>query len=192
MIRKIAALVMAAELLLLVLIPLAAWTANMVGLSAMNLFAEEGIRWFCLHFGALIMPPYMALLVLLLQTVGAWQTAKLLQWPLTFTRERIMAFSTMAILLLLLFMPIILNYTPLLSVTGGLLLSPWLSIFPYALCIIVWFTSLIYAVQTQQIHSFADVLEMLVCGPRLYVVLMPIVMLANLLYGITLYVLPSY
>lgn len=187
MIRRTLAYVFVTELIALVLIMLGSWTASMVGLNTANLFEEEGLRWFFLHLGELIDPSYLCLLICIMMVVGAVHHTGLLRFSDEHRKERLSALIVGLVLSLLFLMPVLVSYSPLLSVTGQVQLSPWMALAPYAYCFIILLVSGLFALRTRQAKSPDTLVELYTAGLREYALLLPICMLGNLLYGLVLF-----
>lgn len=197
MMRRLANLLCVTELALFIIVPLVAWVASVLGANIVNLVSEEALRWFFYHAADILSSAHLSLLILALTAVGAMQESGFVsQLYLLFTNKdrlqhRKAIFGSIAFLLiviLVLMLPVMFNFTALLSVSGTLFpSSPWLSGFPLALCAGTIATSLLYATFSSQIVGVASITNLLTQGFSRYGIWIVDVMMGGMIYHIVKY-----
>lgn len=196
--RRLANLLCVIELALFLIVPLSAWVASVLGANIVNLISEEAIRWFFNNGSSFLVSPHLALLILALTAIAAVKESQLsihisslLLHHKRHSEHRkafLGALIFFMLVLLLLVLPVIFNYSALMSVSGTFFpSSPWLSGFPLAFCIDVILSSLIYATFSSQINGVESIVNLFTQGFQRYGIWFVDVMMGGVLYHIIKY-----
>lgn len=195
LLKRLANYICLAELLLLLVIPMATWIASVLGTPVANLFTEEALRWVFRESASLFISKPFAFLLLILILLGTLSTSGiLLEFRARCHRKAL--YATLCFLgayLLLLVLPILLNYNPLLSIKGTLFpSSPWLSGFPFFLSGGLITANVLYAVLAHRIRSVGQIPHMLAWGFAQHAVWIIVCMLGQLLLRMFSYCFSNY
>lgn len=182
------------------LLPLLAWLGRAAGFPLGNLFSSEGIRWYYLHIQDCYRSPFMTVVFPVVLVLGAIERSGLSEiiedsvskgvLSLTYRQRKacLMAGTFLLLylagMLLLLFGP----YAILLSVTGHLYPSPFVSGILQTMSLGFVLTSLLYAVLSFHLRGWQECLSVLYWGIQRYDVWILISMLAVQLYNALCYV----
>lgn len=155
------------------LLPLLAWLGSAAGFPLGNLFSSEGIRWYYLHIQDCYRSPFMTVVFPVVLVLGAIERSGLSEiiedsvskgvLSLTYRQRKacLMAGTFLLLylagMLLLLFGP----YAILLSVTGHLYPSPFVSGILQTMSLGFVLTSLLYAVLSFHLRGWQECLSVL-------------------------------
>jgi len=190
--KRIAEILCLVELLLLILFPIGAWVASMLGADIVNLVSEEALRWLFQHGPEELISVHLALLILFIAAVGAVQECGII----TVMRHHEHRYQRRALrvslgcflfITLLLLTPVVMRQSALLSVTGSLIPSPWLYGFPLAMCVNVIVSSILFAAFNRTLHGIFSITHLLSAGISRYGLLVVDFMMASLLVAIIKY-----
>lgn len=165
--RRLAYILCLAELLLLILVPLAAWLASVLKFDVVNLVSEEGLRWLFSHGAKALASYQLIILILLLSAVGAVHESGVYQdFRQSRFRNRPLRITAIFFLfiMLMLVLPFFMTHNPLLGVTGSFAPSPWLYGTPLVFCVTLIFCSLLYSALKGRLKDFMDIPSMLSYG----------------------------
>ena len=215
--KRISYIIILVEIILLVLLPVGAWLASVLGGNIQNPVSEEGIRWLFQHGAASLAaePKYMANIMLLVMAVGAvkesrwlvdWMTeawnggkgndtsAKTERGGRMVTDEgRRRRFALRCAIFYLLCAMLCLTavlfmpHSPLLGVTGSIVPSPWLTGFGAAIFLHVIVACIIYKAVQGTLGGGLGIPQICTAGFRLYGEWMAVFMLFSLLVRIGKY-----
>ena len=152
------------------LLPLLAWLGSAAGFPLGNLFSSEGIRWYYLHIQDCYRSPFMAVVFPVVLVFGAIERSGL--------SEIIKDTISKGVL----------SHAILLSVTGHLYPSPFVSGILQTMSLGFVLTSLLYAVLSFHLRGWQECLSVLYWGIQRYDVWILISMLAAQLYNTLCYV----
>ena len=214
---RIQYIIILVEIILLVLLPVGAWLASVLGGNIQNPVSEEGIRWLFQHGAASLVaePRYLANIVLLVMAVGAVKESRILDdWKiLAVGRDRIevnrskteragemvtderrrrrfaLRCAVFYLLCALFFLIAVLfmPHSPLLGVTGSIVPSPWLTGLCAAIFLNVIVASILYRAIQGTLGGLLGIPRICTAGLRLYGEWLPVFMLFTLLVRIGKY-----
>ena len=192
--HRVASVLLAGLLAAHVLLPLLAWLGSAAGYPLGNLFSSEGLRWYFLHVQDCFHSPPMAVVFPVILVMGALERSGLYDimkesmwkgaWSLTYRQRRaclmagVFLLLFLAGLLLLLFGP----HAILLSVTGHLYPSPFVSGILQTLSLGIVVASLLYAVLSSHLRGWQECLSVMYWGIQRHGIWILIVMLAVQFY----------
>ena len=178
--RVLLTIVLVATLLL----PMVSWLLSLTGLHVRSLFSDDGLRWLFLH-GASSMFGYATQVAFFaLQAIGAMRFVRLdgsEYRRFAFLMTLLVAAVFDALLLIAIFHP----RSPLVSLTGSLMPSPFLHGLPFALSVGLIICSLVYGLITRRIRHLPSFVAFLCAGMRQFPgELLFVMLLSHLWYAI--------
>lgn len=137
------------------IIPTLSWLLSALGLQVNSILSDEGWRWL-FHSGIDYMFTYpVALLLCIITCYGCYKYADLRINRLSL-RNTLLLVSIGGILLLPIIIAAVHPRSPLVSLTGALIPSPWLYGLPFALCIEFMVLMFVYLLFTRRNFSFSN------------------------------------
>ena len=202
--RRILYAVILLELALVLLLPVAAWLASVLGSDIQNPVSEEGVRWLFQHGASLLVayPVPLVRYVLVILAIGAVRESSMPDdWlalngrKLTDVGKRnvkralhsagIFLLCTTMCLVLALFVP----HSPLLGVTGSIIPSPWFTGILPAFLLNVIIAATLYSTMRGTLGGLLGIARHFTAGFRFYGEWIGVFMLFSLLMNIGKYCL---
>ena len=214
---RISYIIILLEIILLVLLPIGAWLASVLGGDIQNPVSEEGIRWLFQHGAASLVaePRCLANIVLLVMAVGAvkesgwlheWMTEALHKGKGDDMRNKDgrahrmvtdeghrrrfamrCTFFYLLCAMLCLTAVLYMPHSPLLGVTGSIVPSPWLTGLCAAIFLNVIVASILYRAIQGTLGGLLGIPRICTAGLRLYGEWLAVFMLFTLLVRIGKY-----
>lgn len=150
MLKRPSSLISSLLLALLLIVPILSWVVAAMGLPVQNVLCADGFRWLSLHALECLTPPILGPFIAGVIALGCIEGCGILAALRRSHRtvnERIghvAATSVFIIFLLAFLVPVFKSNSELRSITGQLYPSPWFTSIPFALSLIVFFSTLCY------------------------------------------------
>lgn len=200
--KRILYIVVLVELSLVVLLPVGAWLASVLGCDIQNPVSEDGVRWLFQNGveSLIVSPKALANFVLLLLAAGAVRKSQLLdEWivmdegkSVFSDKERVKIrkarkYSCFFLLISLacLILPLFVPHSPLLGVTGSIIPSPWFTGIWAAVFLNVVISSIIYSAIRGSLGGVLGISRFFTIGIRLYGEKIVVYMLFSLIMAIS-------
>lgn len=186
--QRLARIICAVLLVLLICLPLASWTASVLGLGVQNLLSGESMRWLFNHVAGLLGSDHLPLFILLITAIGAVHECGMLEHGAK-KAHWVPALVVFVLTTSLLFLPTLIPHNALLSVTGTLMPSPWATGLPYAFCLNVVFTSVVFTLTNRREQSHQGFCSVISAGLRHHALWLLIFMMAHVIYQLIIHIL---
>lgn len=181
-IKRLFTIVFGLSLVALLMLPPLMWVLSLTGLPVRSLFSDAGLRWLFLYGADVMFSRATCITFYAIVTYGVMRYVRLdgtplRHWPFFFSLLLAAVFD--ALLLLAVFHP----QSPLVSLSGHLVPSPFLHGFPYALCVGLILVALFYGLLVRRITGVISLVGALSFGLRRHVPLLLLVMFISYLYS---------
>lgn len=191
--QRIASIISAILLVLLLLLPVCSWVWGAMGFAVQNMICAEGFRWICMHARELLLPQWLAYAFAFFIGLGCIQFSGIisaLQRRRTVNEKLgiICATSVFLILFSPVVVPIFKVSSALRGVTGTLYPSPWFAGLPFALSIIIFFSMVSYSLFAHKKRPYHVVADLLSAGISHYAIWLVNLSMINLLMGMINYI----
>ena len=156
-----------------VLLCFSSWVCSVLfpELGIRSVFSGEGIRWLLGGYADIVATPLLVWLLLLSLAFGMVKSSKVhhafLCWGKLSYRERIAAYSSLAVFIVFVVAMLLLVAVPqavLLSATGSLLHSPFASSLVPLVSLCICLVAGVYGVVSNNLNSVYDIYRSLFCG----------------------------
>jgi len=187
--RPFSAILLALAFIIAFLLPFISWFLAAIGLPVNSLLSDDGLRWLFIQMPYLIINYPVALVIC---AFSAFACLEYVNWGEDFSANRMPVLVSLAVALfidVLLLLGAFHPHSPLISLAGRLISSPFLHGLPFILCFGVVLVAYVYGILTRQIIQMTSFRDFICAGFHRYGAWMILSMLVSFIYYCLIYII---